>query len=141
MPLKKPHTIKAFSAADAPHVDDNFNRLFTNKLECRYKWEGSSTAATTVINTYVECGQFTVSANGSANVFRSIPLQEQAEVIIYVVATARHNQVAAHVTNITATSIGIDVIPISSTGQGFSSAFGTNAVTVNFMVIGANPSN
>ena len=139
MPIKKPYTIKALTAQDVPHIDENFNLLYKNKLECRFKYEGSSTAVAYYINNFTELGQISVSANGSPTIVKSIPLQERSERVLFAEAHAISPLVSAHVTDITGTSITIEARTISGTAN--FSAVTTASIIVFFQYIGSNPGN
>lgn len=133
-------TIRKFHTIRDPEVDENFNRLYTNKIESRFKRDGVS-GSQTLIKTfqYIETGDGLFSANGSATTERSFPLQERPTTIVYAQACVRDARFLAHVTDITQSSITIACTAWSQTAGRFFSHTTTATVRVEYLVIGSSP--
>lgn len=105
MPIKLPYTITKVDDKQVPHMNQNWERLYSHKLESHHKRE--STGTTSYVHQFAEHGQVSFSATGSPTVALTFALKEVHENVVYVNAHALSTQVSAHVTDITQTAITI----------------------------------
>lgn len=135
MTLKKPNNTKTFEQTEVVRVNQNFDTLYANKAESRYKTDVSG--VNSFIYQAMEHGEVAFSGTGSATVSRTFSLAERHNVIIYANAHARSPLVTAHVVDVTGTSITIECRSVSGTGN--FSAVTTATVMVFWQVVGSSP--
>jgi hypothetical protein len=127
--VKKPYTLPD------PRADQNFSRLYSHKLESRFKKVSSGTLS--LLYQSLEAGETTFSATGSATVSKSFGFEEKQGTIVFAMAHAKSPLVTAHVTDVTQTGITIECRTVSGTAA--FSAVTTAAISVYYAVIGSSP--
>ena len=136
MAIKKPYTIRALTDKEVPNINQDFDILYSHKLESRWKNEFSSTALESNLYQVVEYGEVAFSANGSAITTRTFSLAETHGRIIYANAHARFRGAIATVTDVTGTAITIDCAAMTATNN--LSALTTATIRVFYQVVGSS---
>lgn len=135
MSLNVPYRFRAFISSDAGKLNENFSRVYAVKLESRWHYDASSTAGVSYLYQGMELGEANFSANGSGTIVKSFPLVDIYGKILFATAHAKNSAAIAYVSDVTGTSITIEVRTVSGTA-GFSSVI-TASVPVYWQVIGA----
>lgn len=143
------HVITKFDSNAVSHLNDNLDSLSALKLESRWVRDVSGTSATDRTSNFaltsypfqsMEFGTYQVSGVGSQAICSTFILKENYDSILYAQAHARHTKISAHVISLTSGSNGW---LISIEARAFETAtfsgVTTNAVTVNYQVVGAPP--
>ena len=137
MSLKKPYHIRAVDVSEAPQINQNYDRLYSTRVEGLKHTDVSASAV--IIKPYqsFETGIFTVSATGSPVVAKVLVVADSYKDILHVNVQAIHSAIIALVTDVTQSSIFFDIRAVDSATN--LSAITTATVKVHYMIIGANP--
>lgn len=134
MTKKRKYTILSLAATEAPEVNNEFDQVYSSKLESRqYNSFGTATIAPFQM---MENGSIYFSATGSPTITQSV-LIEKYNTFVTAHASCRSTLAHAVVTDVTNTSISITLRTISGTAN-FSDVT-TASLIVDYTVIGSKP--
>lgn|SRR3990167_576953 len=145
MTIKKPNQIKAVTDKELNSINQNWDTLYSLKLESRHK--RTESGVTSHIYQSMETGEVWFSANGSATTQRSFGFEERQSTIIVAVAQARSSGITATVMDVTNTGITIECYPTRVWDIAVSTCLSlmtfsqatTASVSIYYLVVGSNP--
>ena len=134
MSLKKPYTIKTLQPEEATQVNINFDRLYSTRIEAIKHRDLTASAGINKSYQSIETGIFSVSANDSAVIVKSLPLMDSYKDILYANGNALHSSIEVRVTDITQSGISFDIIATA-----VFSDITTATVKINYLIVGSSP--
>lgn len=140
MTLKKPFTITSIEDQSAPQIEENFSRVYRDKVEGRVHTRHLNGTATVSIQTFQAVETGVIQSNnlgGSATWSASVPLQDSGTILTALISVIAPNAIElprAVIKDVTNSSLFITVQSQSGTLSAVHSS-----ITVTYAVFRSNP--